>query len=218
MHEPLYTADEMREAEARYPGYPETAPELMERAGAAVAREAMRAFPRARRFAVVCGGGVERRRRPRSRRGCCGRPAATRSRPTELDGADVVIDALFGTGFHGEPRPDAAALIERMNAAGAPIVSVDVPSGVDGVDGRDRRRRRQGRADRDVSRAQGRASSSRRAASMPVGSSWPTSGWSRSPTDARRATESCSGTCRGGRRTIRSTRQAACSSSAARRA
>jgi NAD(P)H-hydrate repair Nnr-like enzyme with NAD(P)H-hydrate epimerase domain len=41
--EPLYTADEMREAEARYPGYPETADELMERAGAAVALEAMRA-------------------------------------------------------------------------------------------------------------------------------------------------------------------------------
>ena len=30
MHEPLYTADEMRAAEARYPGYPDTAGELME--------------------------------------------------------------------------------------------------------------------------------------------------------------------------------------------
>ena len=119
MLEPLYTADEMREAEARYPGYPEIAPELMERAGAAVAKEAMRAFPRARRFAVVCGGGSN---------GGDGRIAARVLREAgrdavetnELDGADVVIDALFGTGFHGEPRPDAAALIERMNAAGAP--------------------------------------------------------------------------------------------------
>ena len=34
MLEPLYSIDEMRAAEARYPGYPETAPELMERAGA----------------------------------------------------------------------------------------------------------------------------------------------------------------------------------------
>jgi hydroxyethylthiazole kinase-like uncharacterized protein yjeF len=134
VHEPLYTADEMREVEARYPGYPETVPELMERAGAAVAREAMRAFPRARRFAVVCGGGSN---------GGDGRVAARVLREagrdavetTELAAADVVIDALFGTGFHGEPRPDAVALIQRMNVAGSPIVSVDVPSGVDGSTG-----------------------------------------------------------------------------------
>ncbi|HET9674784.1 MAG TPA: NAD(P)H-hydrate dehydratase, partial [Gaiellaceae bacterium] len=50
-------------------------------------------------------------------------------------GADIVLDALFGTGFHGEPRPDAAALIERMNASRVPIVSVDVPSGVDASTG-----------------------------------------------------------------------------------
>jgi NAD(P)H-hydrate epimerase len=46
-----------------------------------------------------------------------------------------VVDALFGTGFHGEPRPEAASLIERMNATGAPIVAVDIPSGVDGSTG-----------------------------------------------------------------------------------
>src|ERR687895_2260303 len=55
--EPLYTAAEMRAAEERYPGYPDTVPELMERAGAAVAREALAAFPEAERYAVVCGGG-----------------------------------------------------------------------------------------------------------------------------------------------------------------
>ena len=134
MHEPLYTADEMREAEARYPGYPASAPELMERAGAAVAREAMRAYPRARRFAVVCGGGSN---------GGDGRIAARVLREagrdaeetTELDGADVIVDALFGTGFHGEPRPEAAALIERINATGTPVVAVDIPSGVDGSTG-----------------------------------------------------------------------------------
>ncbi|HXH84540.1 MAG TPA: NAD(P)H-hydrate epimerase, partial [Candidatus Tectomicrobia bacterium] len=58
VYEPLYSADEMRAVEARYPGYPDSVPELMERAGAAVAREAMRAYPRARRFGVVCGGGA----------------------------------------------------------------------------------------------------------------------------------------------------------------
>jgi len=35
--QPLYSAEEMRAAEEGYPGYPDTIPELMERAGAAVA-------------------------------------------------------------------------------------------------------------------------------------------------------------------------------------
>ena len=47
MFEPLYTAAEMRAAEERSPNYPESVPELMERAGTAVAQEAMRAFPEA---------------------------------------------------------------------------------------------------------------------------------------------------------------------------
>jgi ADP-dependent NAD(P)H-hydrate dehydratase / NAD(P)H-hydrate epimerase len=47
----------------------------------------------------------------------------------------VIVDALFGTGFHGEPRPEAAALIDRMNAASAPVVSIDLPSGVDASTG-----------------------------------------------------------------------------------
>jgi ADP-dependent NAD(P)H-hydrate dehydratase / NAD(P)H-hydrate epimerase len=133
--EPLYTAAEMRTAEERYPGYPDTIPELMQRAGRAVAREAMLAFPAARRFACVCGGGSN---------GGDGRVAATALREaghsvdetSDLDaGYDVVVDALFGTGFHGEPRPDAAELIARINACDAKVVSVDLPSGVDASTG-----------------------------------------------------------------------------------
>ena len=134
MYEPLFTAAEMRAAEERYPGYPETAGELMERAGAAVAAEAIRAYPAARRFAVVCGGGAN---------GGDGRIAARILREegreaVETDdpaGADVVIDALFGTGFRGAPRPEAAATIERINASGTPVVAVDLPSGVDASTG-----------------------------------------------------------------------------------
>jgi ADP-dependent NAD(P)H-hydrate dehydratase / NAD(P)H-hydrate epimerase len=134
LYEPLYSATEMRAAEERYPGYPDSIPELMERAGAAVAREAMLAFPAARSFACVCGGGSN---------GGDGRVAAQLLRDaghvadetSELDGYDVVIDALFGTGFHGEPRADAAELIARINAAAASVVSVDVPSGVDASTG-----------------------------------------------------------------------------------
>lgn len=132
--EPLYTAAEMRAAEERYPNYPDSVPELMERAGAAVAREAMLAFPEARRFACICGGGSN---------GGDGHVAARVLRDaghvadetTEVEGYDVLVDALFGTGFHGEPRPEAAALIERMNEAETPVVAVDLPSGVDASTG-----------------------------------------------------------------------------------
>ncbi|HEX6723717.1 MAG TPA: NAD(P)H-hydrate dehydratase [Gaiella sp.] len=136
MHEPLYTAAEMRAAEERYPGYPGSAGELMERAGAAVAAEVLRGFPEARRVAAVCGGGAN---------GGDGRIAARILREAGRDvvetddpaGAhvDLVLDALFGTGFHGAPRPEAAAVIERINACGAPVVAVDLPSGVDASTG-----------------------------------------------------------------------------------
>ena len=134
MHEPLYTAAEMRAAEERYPGYPGSAGELMERAGAAVAAEVLRAFPEARRIAAVCGGGAN---------GGDGRIAARILRESGRDvvetddpsNVDLVLDALFGTGFHGAPRPEAAAAIERINACGAPVVAVDLPSGVDASTG-----------------------------------------------------------------------------------
>ena len=54
----------------------------------------------------------------------------------ELFGAHVsLIDALLGTGFQGEPHGAVAVAITAINAAGAPVVSVDVPSGVDASTG-----------------------------------------------------------------------------------
>ena len=112
--EALYSAAEMHAAEERYPGYPDTIPELMERAGTAVAHEAMLAYPAAMRFACVCGGGSN---------GGDGRVAARVLREAGhvadevedgLDDYDVVVDALFGTGFHGAPRSEAAAACGRM--------------------------------------------------------------------------------------------------------
>jgi NAD(P)H-hydrate epimerase len=52
-----------------------------------------------------------------------------------LRGADVVVDALLGTGRSGEPRGAVAAAIAAIAAAGAPVVAVDVPSGVDASTG-----------------------------------------------------------------------------------
>jgi NAD(P)H-hydrate epimerase len=53
----------------------------------------------------------------------------------ELARADVSVDALFGTGFRGMPEDDWASAIDCLNDAGAPIVAVDIPSGVNGTTG-----------------------------------------------------------------------------------
>ena len=47
----------------------------------------------------------------------------------------AVVDALLGTGFEGAPRGPVADAIEAVNDAGAAVVSVDVPSGVDASTG-----------------------------------------------------------------------------------
>jgi len=49
----------------------------------------------------------------------------------QTDGWAVLIDALLGTGASGAPTGDTASAVEALNAADAPVVSVDVPSGVD---------------------------------------------------------------------------------------
>jgi NAD(P)H-hydrate epimerase len=52
-----------------------------------------------------------------------------------LEGAAAIVDCILGTGFSGAPREPAASAIEAMNAAGAPVVAADVPSGVDASTG-----------------------------------------------------------------------------------
>jgi ADP-dependent NAD(P)H-hydrate dehydratase / NAD(P)H-hydrate epimerase len=54
---------------------------------------------------------------------------------TRLDGSGAVVDAIFGTGFSGEPREPAAAAIAAVNGCGAPVVACDVASGVDASSG-----------------------------------------------------------------------------------
>ena len=158
MIEFFYIAVEMRAAEATYPG---PTLELMERAGVAVADAILRDYRDARTIAVWCGAGANggdgfvvacrlheagravqiRLLAPEER--IAGDALENLRRACELGvpfveewaPADVAVDALFGTGFSGAPRPEAARAIEELNALESPVVSVDVPSGVDASTG-----------------------------------------------------------------------------------
>ncbi len=51
----------------------------------------------------------------------------------------LVVDCLFGTGFHGSLEGEEAALVlacNRLKKEGAKVLSADIPSGVNGNDGR----------------------------------------------------------------------------------
>jgi NAD(P)H-hydrate epimerase len=122
---PVVTPEEMRAIDA---AAPEPFEVLVERAGAAVARVALEELGGAygRRVVAVCGKGNN---------GADGRVAARLLRArgvrvVELDAAsvpavlppsDLVIDAAYGTGFHGT--------YEAPDAGDAVVVAVDVPSG-----------------------------------------------------------------------------------------
>ncbi len=156
--EPLYTAAEMRAAEEAYAG---PTLELMERAGAATAELALERYPGAAHFTVWCGTGanggdgfVVARHLAKAGREAeivlvgeeekiAGDAAemlaqARKARIPVVAAAsspDVAVDAIFGTGFAGAPRREAAAQIAEIKRRGIPVVSVDVPSGVDASTG-----------------------------------------------------------------------------------
>jgi ADP-dependent NAD(P)H-hydrate dehydratase / NAD(P)H-hydrate epimerase len=130
--EPLLTADETRRAEEAHQGPME---DLMERAGVAVAQVVLERFPG--RVAVVCGAGNN---------GGDGRVCARVLRDAgrdvtlvdgfgELGEPDVIVDAILGIGLREAPREDVARMIGLINAAGKPVVAVDVPSGVNASTG-----------------------------------------------------------------------------------
>ncbi len=49
----------------------------------------------------------------------------------ELNSYDIIIDALFGTGLSGEVREPFKTLIYGVNKLNKPVISVDIPSGLD---------------------------------------------------------------------------------------
>jgi len=133
---------------------------LMQRAGQAAWRTLLQQWPQAQRVVVACGSGnnggdgyvlarlalqsgrqvrVVRAadgdpRTPLARRACADYLAAGGQVdlfPAPLDQADVLVDALFGIGLECAPRAQSAALIAALDAAAAPVLALDVPSGVD---------------------------------------------------------------------------------------
>jgi len=51
-------------------------------------------------------------------------------------GANLIVDAIFGTGLKGEVSPPYARLIDTINGMGDAILAVDIPSGLDCDTGR----------------------------------------------------------------------------------
>ena len=156
----LLTTAEMAEADRLTVAGGTPGIELMENAGRAVADGAA-ALP-GRRVLVVAGPGnnggdgfVAARHLAargyvvrvafvgdKSRlKGDAARAAERWSGPTEqaapgaLEKCDIVIDALFGAGLDRDVEGLPRAMIEAMNASAAPVVAVDLPSGVNGTTG-----------------------------------------------------------------------------------
>ena len=53
-----------------------------------------------------------------------------------IEDADIVVDCIFGIGYHGKADAKSAAIFDAVNRSAAAVVSVDVPSGLDseGID------------------------------------------------------------------------------------
>jgi len=55
--------------------------------------------------------------------------------PSGLAGCGLIVDALFGAGLDRPVEGAAASMIAAMNSSEAPIIAVDLPSGINGTSG-----------------------------------------------------------------------------------
>lgn len=139
--------------------------DLMCRAGAAALRVLVQRWPAARRLVVVCGAGnnagdglvvarlaraaglavavhllvpADKLKGAAALAADAGRAAGLELSPFDaraLAGADVIVDALLGTGLARSVGGAFATAVEAMNAAAVPVLALDVPSGLDADSG-----------------------------------------------------------------------------------
>jgi hydroxyethylthiazole kinase-like uncharacterized protein yjeF len=159
--ERVWSAAQVRELERRAIGSGVSDYELMCRAGTAALHVLHRRWPAARTIAVVCGAGnnggdglvVARLAKaaglrvqtlllvpPERLKGAAAQAvAACRAADVPiaafdaraLASADVIVDALLGTGLARAVAGEFRTALEAMNAAGVPVLALDVPSGLD---------------------------------------------------------------------------------------
>jgi NAD(P)H-hydrate epimerase len=157
----LYAVEQVRALDARaiaggVPGYT-----LMKRAGEAALRALRSRWPRALRVVVVAGGGnnggdgyvlarfaqaagldawvlaaVPPARLSGDARSACDDFIASGGRVLPFDAsrlveAEVIVDALLGTGLAESVRPGIVQVIAAVNACGRPVLALDLPSGLD---------------------------------------------------------------------------------------
>lgn len=163
--EALYRAEQVRELDRRTIERGVAGLELMERAGRAAYRDLRGRWPGASRIGVLCGGGnnagdgyiVARLARrdglqvrlvalvePDRLKGDAGAAArayreaggSVEQGPAVLDGCDMLVDALLGTGLDRPVEGRFATAIETLNGLGAPVMAVDIPSGLHADTGR----------------------------------------------------------------------------------
>ena len=159
---PLFDNDALRRIEAASAAASGDAFALMQRAGQAAWRQVLQRWPQARRIVVACGAGnnggdgyvvalhalqagreveVVRVAAPTSElamRACAqfesGGGRCADAAPA-FERADLVVDAIFGIGLSRPPQGVAADMVAAINAAGKPVLALDVPSGVDAQTG-----------------------------------------------------------------------------------
>jgi len=156
----LYTAAQMRELDERAIAQGIPAEELMRRAGRAAWQALANRWPAARHIVVFAGAGnnagdgymlaaealrVQRRVtvvNVGEKAKLSGAAAAARANYLAVNGqeqrfsgetpddADVIVDALLGTGLDRPLQDQWAQAIHLINAAGKPVLALDIPSGL----------------------------------------------------------------------------------------
>jgi hydroxyethylthiazole kinase-like uncharacterized protein yjeF len=158
----LLTADEMRRAEQITIDSGTPALTLMENAGRGVTEEVVRRFARGSKVSVLCGPGNnggdgfvcartlrERGYQVRLALICkpdeLGPDSKEMARrwdeqieplvPRAIEGAEVIVDAILGSGLKGPVNGVVGEIIEQVNERELPVVAIDVPTGIDSTFG-----------------------------------------------------------------------------------